>query len=461
MRIQRIIALSFLFVTLLSFSSEAQQYHWRRAKLPLESWHSIAFNPLSKGRILFAGSELNTGVFRSDDGGITWKATNQPPDRPITDAHQVFCDPGDTNVVLAVTPTQFYRSTDGGWHWSDTSNLYGVDGEGISYNAAERAIYYAQNIGFHIWRSTDHGATWVATNKTPASPGILFGSCDVSQDVPSHVIEGSQDTLLQYSSDLGETWQVGFAKEPLGPTNVEVPKIVFSYYASEKDDKTKHDVAVVTLWRSFYNGVMATPDGGMTWQSLNSPDRHTWALDIDQRRSKISAPNSAAYPLPLHIFMGLFEDPGDSATLPNLIQETTDGGVTWHGTNFPNGVAGDTNNPLARQIWVLKYDTTSGRIAVAADAGLYIGELSSGIAYSTSSTATDVSVLHYGHTIEINSETGLTGWVLYDIVGRAIESRSVDGESTSIETASYPPGVYALSIERVGNTKTVTMIELP
>src|SRR5665213_434453 len=72
----------------------AQQYKWRRAYFPennSDPWSAVAFNPLSHGRIIFAGPLFPGGVFRSDDGGITWVEHATLLDTngyPINEVHQ-------------------------------------------------------------------------------------------------------------------------------------------------------------------------------------------------------------------------------------------------------------------------------------------------------------------------------------------------------------------------------------
>ena len=174
----------------------AQQYHWRRT-LPF-SCRSVAFNPLSNGRIIFAGPshEIN-GIFRSDDGGLNWTLHNTDTlALPLNNVHQILCLPGDTNIVLAVTPNILYRSTNGGMSsYIISDSIGGIDGECMAWHAADSTVYYGQNFGYALWKSSDLGATWHQTGfANPDSIGLC--ALDVSVDAIPTIIQGSQDTGL-------------------------------------------------------------------------------------------------------------------------------------------------------------------------------------------------------------------------------------------------------------------------
>src|SRR5581483_9255753 len=360
-----------LFILIGTQSCIAQSFHWRLA-LP-GIWNSVAFNPHSNGNVIFAGSAFADSIYRSDDGGYTWhKHGGGSYNFIIATVKQIFCLPSDTSVVLAVTPNDFYRSSDGGLTWYDSYNggaltLGGVDGESIGYNAAEDAIYYGENFGHGVWRSDDHGSTWRLTGGLfPDS--ITLCSMGVSSDTPPFLVQGTEGSggILAHSTNEGQSWLVTLR----GPETdiVECPKIVFSWNAISPVTGS-HSIAISTRWPTRDTNMVATTDGGATWQVLLAPNR-TWALDIDQRKEMTSSPADPAYPLPLHFFAGLFDVRPD--TVPGgLIQETTDGGRTWRSTGFPS-------SDSLLEAWVMKYDTLSGRLAVATDSGIYIGDPANG-----------------------------------------------------------------------------------
>src|SRR5437868_771139 len=163
----RTLVLSVLAIGLFHSSARSQDYHWRRAStLPNVPWHSVAFNPLSHGRIVFAGSAGMDGVYRSDDGGLTWAEGLSPADAPLSECRQIFCVPNDTNIVLAVTTRLLYRSTDGGKNWVYFPEQFGgSDGEVIAYHPSDDVLYYGDNIAKGFWKSGDHGASWQKTGQ--------------------------------------------------------------------------------------------------------------------------------------------------------------------------------------------------------------------------------------------------------------------------------------------------------
>src|ERR1700694_1259566 len=70
----------------------AQDYHWIRTFDTLTP--CVAFNPLSKGRVVFTVTPDSIGFFRSDDGGMKWQWYGAGLD-PLANAdiNQIFCVP--------------------------------------------------------------------------------------------------------------------------------------------------------------------------------------------------------------------------------------------------------------------------------------------------------------------------------------------------------------------------------
>ena len=441
----------------------AQNYDWSLALRGV--FHAVAFNPLSNGKIIFAGSRSD-GVFRSDDGGQTW--VNRSGGQSMSDIHQVLCIPSDTGVVLAVTSSQFFRSTDGGLTWADYSDsLFGDNGEVLSYHQADDIIYYGdygyEENGYNnpVWMSKDRGATWsLAGHNTTSFP--LFTSA-VSVDTPPIILAGNDTGLLERSTDLGETFG-----DPISDSgedfSAEVPKIVFSDYATSTDGS--HSVAIASRWLAYtpLKSLVATPDGGKTWQTVHIGNAWSWAVDIDQRASMVGNINGSSYTFPLHFWDGLFAQRGDTVHYgltqgSGIVLETTDGGETWHGTNFP--VFRGTMDTLITQIWVLKYDTTSGKLAVATERGIYVTNTRAGVAQSPNEQPSIDIVLH-GSLLNINGQSRSIGTVaIFDILGRPVFqtiSRSFDYQ---MSTFSFTPGVYLIKVDPPDGIPAFKLVTLP
>jgi hypothetical protein len=334
-----------------SIHADAQDYQWH-CTLSMPTY-CVAFNPLSKGRVLFTSSPESEYIFRSDDGGETWY-TSLPLDVPTPSIHQIFCLPSDTNIVFALSSGEFhanaalYRSTDGGMHWTAQPDIGGIDGEAIAYHPSTDALYYGENFAGLVYKSTDHGSTWVPIGTQNSN--VTLCSLGVSPDSNKILLAGSEAGVIDLSADEGSHWTVVYSEDTV--KNPEVPKVLFSDVAS--------NVAFVSRWHSLNASLVMTRDRGFTWTPIASPDPHVWALELDQR--KASCPNGT----PLHLWTGLFTQNSFDTTAGGLIEESTDGGSSWHTTGFPH-------IPIPPSVWILKYDTASGTLAAATDSGIFIG----------------------------------------------------------------------------------------
>ena len=417
MKLSSILLLGLFFLS----NASAQQYHWRHALSG--SFESVAFNPLSKGRIIYAGGDGTIdGIFRSDDGGLTWKHFNTDTLHiPMNFIHQVFCVPADTSVLLAVSPNRLYRSTDGGVDWYIVNDsIGGLDGEDIAWHASDSSLYYGETFGVALWKSKDDGTTWFQTGFANRD-SIGLCALDVSSDVRPTIIQGSEDSgILARSVDDAGHWQVTLHPDTGTNNKAEVPKVVFSKYAVDPSNG-RHDVALAIRWLSKYRSLVGSVDGGLTWRILPFPSSYPWSMDFDQRAAMISKPTDAAYPFPLHYFIGLFGIESDTA--PNgMVQETTDGGMTWRGMNFPKGSGVDPSNPLVNYVWVLKYDTTTGRIAAATDSGVYIADtIESGVAEEPFQDSS-FTFERTSNGFLARSDIPLQNATIYDILGRTVWS---------------------------------------
>lgn len=268
-------------------------------QVPVASIGALAVAP-SNGRIIYVGTgdfgiastswgaaNLGDGVWRSDDGGRTWRHIGLAETAHIG---AILVDPNNPDVALvaalgnAYAPDPHrgvYLTTDGGQTWTRT--LYKDDTTGamsLAYDAARpREVYAAlwhhqaalppapadnDQAGGAIYKSTDGGATWQALSGhglptwpmgrigLAADDGRVFAI--ISRD------QGHQDHLqggLFRSDDGGASWRSITQDPRLEPGGRS------GYFDNVWMDPQNRDVVYV-VHTSFYRST----DGGETFEVL-------------------------------------------------------------------------------------------------------------------------------------------------------------------------------------------------
>ncbi|MBI4540512.1 MAG: glycosyl hydrolase [Gemmatimonadetes bacterium] len=262
------------------------------------------------------------GLYRSDDGGKTWRRVGLEETRNIA---RIAIHPRDPDVVyVAVQGHHFvpsphrgiYRSRDGGktWEkvlfvgdeygfislvmdWSNPSVLYAASWNGRRFPWTVRDAGPKNG----IWKTVDGGDTWQEITSHPGLPAGVKGriSLDISQSRPSRIwalmtaegdgksglykadAPGQADWKpcrdyycsgngLYRSDDGGSTWErvrddPNFFQRPFYYTNV----------AADPSNPETVYVMNVSFWRS--------TDGGRTFRSIRLPHGDSHDLWIDPR----------------------------------------------------------------------------------------------------------------------------------------------------------------------------------
>ncbi|HVS00551.1 MAG TPA: hypothetical protein VMW27_28270 [Thermoanaerobaculia bacterium] len=197
---------------------------------------------------LYAGTAA-AGVFRSTDGGLTWAAVNRGLDPRDGVADIVFDPRRPQTLYLSTGQGPPFKSTDGGNRWRRIDRGFNTSAGRLSVDPDRPSTIYATTDA-GIYRSTDAGASW-----RQASANLpIFAARDVLA-IPDMVLVGlfghsvfrSEDDAASWSSTRGITaGQIrGFAVDPLTPA---------TYYAAD-------------LWAGIYK----TPDRGARWNRLGFP----------------------------------------------------------------------------------------------------------------------------------------------------------------------------------------------
>jgi photosystem II stability/assembly factor-like uncharacterized protein len=194
--------------------------------------HSIVLDHENKDRMWIAVSA--GGVYRTDDGGESWKPTNTgirdigatfDPNLPLYPesgqcVHQLVRSPGDRLYLQTHLGT--YRSDDGGDNWVDiTEGLPSEFGLAMTNHPHDRdTAYVAPIIGgelrvppdfsLRVYRTRDAGRSWEPHgNGLPSTQAFMtvyrngLGRDDLD---PAGIYVGTNTGQLYCSTDEGDTW---------------------------------------------------------------------------------------------------------------------------------------------------------------------------------------------------------------------------------------------------------------
>jgi photosystem II stability/assembly factor-like uncharacterized protein len=223
------------------------------------------------------------GVFKTTDGGKTWKNTLYVSDS--TGAMDVELQPGNPNVVYAwmnrierkpwtiISGSReggFYKSTDGGETWKHITKGLPTDliGKGnLAPTAANPQRLYAlveALPGGGLYRSDDAGESWQLMNTTPGLITRPFYYTTLGADpTNADIVYGGAETFYK-STDGGKT--VAPLRTPHGDNH--------DIWINPKDGNT--------MIQSNDGGANVSFDGGRTWSTQeNQPTAEFYGVWLD------------------------------------------------------------------------------------------------------------------------------------------------------------------------------------
>ncbi|GAC1327084.1 MAG: hypothetical protein NVSMB17_00650 [Candidatus Dormibacteria bacterium] len=191
--------------------------------------HTIIQDPTNAQRLFVAISAA--GVFRSADGGESWKVINRglhsvglpDPDAEVGHCvHHVAMHPSRPNVLFMQKHWDVMRSDDGGDSWREVSgNLPSDFGFAIDVHAHEpETIYvvptksdsehYPPDGRLRVYRSRSGGEEWEAlTDGLPQEDcyvNVLRDAMSVDNLDPCGIYFGTSGGQVYGSSDAGDSW---------------------------------------------------------------------------------------------------------------------------------------------------------------------------------------------------------------------------------------------------------------
>jgi photosystem II stability/assembly factor-like uncharacterized protein len=260
------------------------------------------------------GGFKETGdIYKSSDGGTTWKASNAT-DRGsgnVTEVGFILVDPSNTSVVFARTVIcsssgypfrwSLLRSTDAGSTWKEVNNGLPTDEAllCLAIDPANTSLVYT-GTGSGLFKSSDRGTSWTRINGGPKTGRVHFLLIDPTA---TSVIYGLGDPGAFTSSDGSLIGGVGVFKSTDGgltwsPSGNRVDDAVWCLAF----DATNTSI----MYAGTYSGLLKSEDRGTSWSKVGLE------LDIE---SVIVDPSDTSTVYALTLVDGLFK--------------SSDHGLTW------------------------------------------------------------------------------------------------------------------------------------
>ncbi|AHG93559.1 BNR repeat-containing glycosyl hydrolase (plasmid) [Gemmatirosa kalamazoonensis] len=245
-----------------------------------------------------------TGVYRSTDGGESWEHLGLTDTQQIG-AIRVHPTNADVAYVAAIGhvfgPNKergVYRTTDGGKTWKQV--LFVDDSTGAIDLAMDpsnprvlfAAMWRVQRFPWGmsagggksgLWKSTDGGDTWTDVSANPGLPSTALGRIGVAvspanprrvyASVEAPDSAGAPRGGIFRSDDGGATWQ-----RVSGDQRWQVRAWYYSTVTADPQDENTVYVNNLGTWRSV--------DGGRSWARLGVPHGDTHLLWIDPKDPK-------------------------------------------------------------------------------------------------------------------------------------------------------------------------------
>lgn len=434
-------------VLLLCISSaivhSSEMGRWRLLN-PIQAY-TVRLNPLDCSK-LYVGNWANQ-LYRSDDGGNSWYIAETGPLSAINYLSSVHIPKSDTSVICV-----------GGFRFNGikTSTNSGASFRTVLNDAAQRnmwfiseaitesidgTLYAARGSTYHsVWRSTDNGRTWdsIAVVSDEASSRVL---CTITAhpSVAGLLFIGATHGRIFRSADGGFTWSrvpVLNGVDSVRPHS-EIPKITFSTTNPDRG------FAVVTQTDTIRNngdgGLLATEDGGQTWNRIAFTDTSFWAVSVRPLPSgtdEITVGGFRLMSIPPSVYVG-----------DSLVFRSLDNGETWQRySNIPwqANELGDT----IRNVWSLTVCPQTGRMFMGTTVGIYVLDEGSSAVFEDQSKITGLNIRIRQTDVVVHDSRPLLSdrtWKVFDMSARLVCSGTITNPSEQrISIPDFVNGTYLL-----------------
>lgn len=206
-------------------------------------------------RVAYLAAFEPGGLYRSDDGGDSWRVVSQGVEAvaPLT----VAVHPRDSDLAWVGTMVGGYRTVDGGQVWQPMADLPPVPIYALAVSHQGDTLYAAGETP-GVWRSEDGGRTWRANQTVDVPDAIL--SLAITAD--GRILAGTAGQGVWYGSDGGQLWQA----QGRELTQAYVPRLA----------------VLDGRWVAMADGCLTiSSDGGQSWQTLSPPGSEVLSFGAD------------------------------------------------------------------------------------------------------------------------------------------------------------------------------------
>lgn len=223
--------------------------------LAATSCSCTASDPIAHGRAYCAAEQ---GLWRSDDGGTSWRVVHDVAREQRVTAVSVSATErgpdGSSVVYIGTEPSALFRSADGGATWDELRSL-------VALPSASTWCFPP--------RPETHHVRSIAPD--PIQPSRLFVAIEAG--------------ALVHTDDAGRTWH---DRVPDGPRDTHTLVI--------------HPHAPKRLYSAAGDGYFESHDGGATWQKPERGLRHryVWGCVVDPRDPETTIISASSSPMNAH-----------------------------------------------------------------------------------------------------------------------------------------------------------------
>ncbi len=256
------------------------------------------------GSSTFFFAAATGGIWKTTNGGTTFRPVfdNSPcismGDLAIapSDTMQVWAGTGEEDSRNSISPgCGIFKSTDGGMTWKRTGlEQTGAIGRIVVHPRDPNTVYVAAlgqiwgpNRERGLYKTTDGGQTWqlvkfiseragfVDVAMDPSNPDVLFAASWERVRGPYFLRSGGPGSALWKTSDGGKTWTEvrggGLPETTKGRINIAIaasdPKVIYLMVEADTTPNPRPTAGKAAQTRP--SGLYRSADGGTTWEKTN------------------------------------------------------------------------------------------------------------------------------------------------------------------------------------------------